>query len=82
MPQRILNEDWTDYDNKKIRDGRDGRFISCEESWEVEYLVGKIRKHLPGKSDVQIKDAIAHCCHAVQGNKPRKEFVTCVMGRL
>lgn len=23
MPQRILNEDWEDYDNRKIRDSRD-----------------------------------------------------------
>jgi hypothetical protein len=82
MPNRILNEDWTDYDNKKIRDSRDARFFSCEERWEVEYLLSKIRKHLPGKTEDQIKEAIAHCCRTIHGNKPRKEFVACVMGRL
>ena len=31
MPQRILNEDWKDYDNRKIRDIRDRSKFSCEE---------------------------------------------------
>ncbi len=33
MPQRILSEDWEDYDNRKIRDSRDSRYFSCEEPW-------------------------------------------------
>jgi hypothetical protein len=43
MPQRILNEDWSDYDNRKLK-GVDARYFSCEEEWERNYLVRKIRK--------------------------------------
>jgi len=82
MPHRVLAEDWTDYDNKKIRDKRDANFFSCEEDWEVEYLVRKIRKYKPNKTDLEIRQAIAHCCRAIPGNKPRKSFVECVMDRL
>ena len=82
MPQRVLNEDWSEYDNRKISDGRDRAFFSCEESWEVEFLVRQIRKHKPMKSDAEVKSAIAYCCRFIPGNKPRKAFVECVMDRL
>lgn len=60
MPQRILNEDWEDYNNRKIRDARDRRYFSCEEPWEVGYLIKKIKKH-KGSTDQEIKNAIASC---------------------
>lgn len=82
MPKRVLNEDWEDYDNKKIRDKRDGRFFSCEEEWEVDYLVKKIRKHLATKTEAEIREAIAKCCQTVKAPRPREEFVKCVFNRL
>jgi hypothetical protein len=82
MPQRVLNEDWSDYDNRKIRGKKDSAFFSCEESWEVEYLVAKIQKYKPLKTQSEIKAAIAYCCNSIPGNKPRNAFVECVMGRL
>lgn len=82
MPRRVLNENWDDYDNKKIRDKRDARFFSCEEPWEVDYLVKKIMKHLPGKSEQEIIEAIARCCKIVPAPRPREEFVKCVFNRL
>jgi hypothetical protein len=81
MPQRVLNEDWEDYDNRKIRDGRDGRFFSCDEPWEVNYLVAKIRKH-KSNSEQEIRNAIAACCKTVAAPRPRKAFVECVMSKL
>ena len=69
MAHPILSEDWSDYDNRKIKDKRDGRFVSCEESWEVEYLLGKIRKYARKKTDVEIKAAIASCCKTVPGSQ-------------
>ena len=82
MPLRVLSEDWTDYDNKKITDRRDARYFSCEESWEVEYLTRKIKKFKKDKTDLEIRQAIAYCCRIIPGNKPREQFVKCVMGRL
>jgi hypothetical protein len=81
MPQRILNEDWEDYDNRKIRDSRDSRYFSCEEPWEVDYLVKKIKKH-KGNSEQEIKNAIASCCKTIAAPRPRKTFVECVMSKL
>lgn len=82
MPQKILNEDWTDYDDRKIRDKRDSNFFACSESWEVNYLINKIRKHYPMYTESQIKNAIAACCNAIAAPRPRKQFVECVMLRL
>jgi len=82
MAHPILSEDWSDYDQKKIRDKRDGGFVSCEESWEVEYILRKVRKYAPRKTDEQIKAAISHCCLTIKGNKPRGPFMECVMARL
>lgn len=81
MPQRILNEDWSEYDNKKKK-WQDRFFFSCEESWEVDYLVAKIRKVYPLKSEASIRAAISSCCSSMTGNKPRDKFVQCVMSKL
>jgi hypothetical protein len=81
MPQRVLNEDWSDYDNKKKK-YVDRFFFSCEEDWEVDYLVAKIRKVYPLKSEVSIRAAVLSCCKEIPGNKPRDKFVQCVMSKL
>jgi hypothetical protein len=81
MPRHILEEDWSEYDNRKITDKKDAGFFSCEESWEVDYLTKKIRKNI-NRADWEIRQAIADCCKSVTGNKPRKEFVECVMTKL
>ena len=79
---KILNEDWTDYDNRKIRDKRDGNFFACTESWEVDYLKSKIKKLFPHLKDEQIIAAIMACCVIVGAPHPRKTFVECVVKRL
>jgi len=79
MPARILNDDWSDYDNKKKEDRK---YFSCEEAWEVDYLVKKIKKFNPNKSEVTIRQAIHTCCRLVPAPRPRAAFVACVMGKL
>jgi hypothetical protein len=79
--QTILNEDWSDYDNKKKK-GTDAKFFSCNEDWEVDYLKQKIKKAFPGLSESFILDAIASCCDRVPAPRPRKAFVECVMIKL
>ena len=82
MPQRVLNEDWEDYDNRKIRDKRDSAFFSCDEPWEVNYLIEKLRKRFPFKTDSAIREAIASCCKSVTGIKPRGKFDEHIANRL
>lgn len=81
MPQRVLSEDWSDYDDRKKK-RTDAQFFSCEESWEREYLVRKIRKVYPQYSEAAITAAISACCLEVRAPRPRKNFVECVMRRL
>jgi hypothetical protein len=81
MPNRIF-EDWEDYDNRKIRDGRDRSKFSCDEEWEVGYLIRKIRMDYPSRSEEDIRTAIRACCREVGAPRPRKEFVKCVLERL
>jgi hypothetical protein len=77
MPHRILNEDWSDYDNRKKIEDR--LFFSCEEAWEVDYLLDKIRKYVPHKTDAEIRQAILSCCTEIPAPRPRNTFVTCLM---
>ncbi|KYP14145.1 hypothetical protein [Flavihumibacter sp. CACIAM 22H1] len=81
MPEKILKEDWSDYDNKKKK-WVDRFFFSCEEVWEIDYLVSKIRKVYPSISETAIRTAIASCCKEVPANRPREKFVRCVMSKL
>ena len=82
MPQRILNEDWTEYDIRKAKESKDRAFFSCEEQWEVDFLIRLIKKHLPHHRDDTIRSAIASCCGSLQMPRPRKIFVDCVVKKL
>lgn len=77
----VLNEDWSDYDNRKKK-REDRLFFSCEESWEVDYLVKKMKKHFANASEQAIRNAIASCCQTVKAPRPRKVFVECVSAKL
>lgn len=82
MADRVLAEDWSDYDNRKIRDKRDQNNFACEEQWERDYLIKKIRELYPKYSEERIKQAIDQCCKTITAPRPRKTFVECVMQRL
>ncbi len=83
MPlHEILQDDWSEYDNKKIRGGSDRNNFACTESWEVDYLVKKINKHHSNHSETRIRDAIIHCCQIIGSPHPRDKFITCVLKRL
>ena len=81
MSKAVLNEDWSDYDNRKKK-GIDSLFFSCEEEWEVDYLVKKVMKHHSGYTEAKVRAAIRSCCATVRAPRPRKEFVECVILRL
>lgn len=77
----ILEDDWSDYDNLK-KTKVDAYFFSCNESWEVDYLVNKILKFHDELSEDEIRTAISDCCNKDMGNNPREKFVGCFMDRL
>lgn len=81
MAHPVLNEDWSDYDNRK-RTREDRLFFSCEESWEREYLLKKLKRHYPRKSEAEISSAIDACCKTVSAPRPREKFVACVTAKL
>jgi len=77
----ILHEDWQDYDDRKSRDNQDKSKFSCDQPWEVNFLVNKIRLAYPEYSETGIRNAISECCHIVLAGR-REELVGCVMRRL
>lgn len=82
MSHAVLNEDWSAYDNRKIRDNRDSSKFSCVEQWELNYLITKLRKYFPFKTDSVIRGAISACCTQVKAPRPREIFVECIVQRL
>ena len=79
---RILNDNWDDYNNRKIRDNHDPASFVCNEKWEVDFLIGRIRRVYSHFSEELINNAIKACCRNTEGPRPRKDFVNCVMMRL
>jgi hypothetical protein len=79
--EKVMGEDWNQVDDKKKK-REDRGFVSCEEAYEMEYMLTAFKKHYPQKSESVIKAAIASCCKEVPGNKPRRRFVECVDSKL
>lgn len=78
----LQEENWADYDNKKIRDGRDSRFFACTEQWEVDHLKKLLKKYFPSISESKINEAIQTCCKSIEAPRPRKEFIECILKHL
>ena len=79
MPHAILLENWTSYDNRKIKEEKDVSKFACSERWEVEYLAEKLKNHYPLKSPQVIMHAIQNCCSRIKAPHPREKFVECVV---
>lgn len=82
MSLKVLNEDWSDYDNRKIRDRRDTRFFAFTENWELDYLIRKYKKAHPYLTEAAIKTAISECSVKTAAPLPREQFIQCVSERL
>jgi hypothetical protein len=82
MSLKVLNDDWSDYDNRKIRDRRDARYFAFTENWELDYLVRKYKKAHPYLTEATIKTAISECCVKTPVQRPREQFIQCVSERL
>jgi len=82
MSLKVLTDDWSDYDQRKIRDRRDARYFAFTENWELDYLIRKYKKAHPYLTEAAIKTAISECCTKADIIRPREEFIQCVSERL
>lgn len=78
--QAILNEDWSQIDNRKPLEYRG--HVSCDEVDEVEHLISVFKKHYPTKSEKEIIFAIAAGWRSAGGLKPRTQFIQSVTTKL
>jgi hypothetical protein len=79
--QKVL-EDWNDYERRKSRAEPDTSYFACSESWEVSYLVDKIKKIYPLRSGEEIHKAILQCCKEEPVPHSRRIFVKAVLNTL
>lgn len=82
MLHRVLQEDWSDYDARKTKEGYDKSKVYCEERWEIIYIGQLLKKHYPLKSQYSIFAAIRACCADAKTPLHRSEFITGVIKRL
>jgi hypothetical protein len=78
--QKILSEDWSWVDDRKKPEDRG--FVSCDEIYEVEYLIDLFKKYYPVKSEKEIIYAIAAGLRSTDGGKPRQQFIEIVSSKL
>ena len=76
----IIKGDWSEYNLRKSRH-IDRLLFNCDEDWEIDYLVGKIREYrnLP---EEHIRQAITMACCEELAPRPRGSFIRCVLKML
>ncbi len=80
--QKILNENWSDYDDRKMKSGSDSQNFAVTEEWEISYLVNKLVRYYPFIQQATIRTAIQLCASSTPPPHPRNEFIECVANRL
>jgi len=81
MQHWIQTSDWSDYDNKKKSKANRFEFI-CEEPWEVDFLVNKIRNFYPSLTKEDVRSVILECGETIKAPRSRSVFVLAVMDKL
>ena len=76
----IVNGDWSEYNTRKTRH-IDRLLFNCDEDWEIEYLVKKIREHGAWPEE-HIREAISMACYEELAPRPRGSFIRCVLKML
>ena len=78
----VINDDWKDYDKRKLRERSGNQVFRCDHEWEVNYLHSKIRKLYPAIAPNAIHEAIKTCCVSMPLPLLREMFVQYVMQQL
>ena len=76
----IIKGDWSEYNSKKPRQ-IDRLLFTCEEDWEIDFLVKKIREH-GDWAEEHIRQAINLACYEELKPRPRGSFIRCVIKML
>lgn len=72
---------WENVDNKHKK-AIDSEFVSCEEEYEITYLVKFITEEYDWITEADIRKAIALCCLKIDAPRPRDEFLRCLKHNL
>lgn len=70
--KNILLDDWSEYDNLKLRNNKEVYYVDFNNDWEVEYIIEKIKKFHPNTGNGQILDAITACYLKLSNSIQRK----------
>jgi hypothetical protein len=81
MPEKVLNGDWSEYDSRKQKEGRDSAHVSCMDEWEVELIAAATVNAYPQYALTAVRSAIRQIC-AGTAIRHRDDFVSAVMRRL
>ena len=69
-----IMEDWSDYDSKKILTNSDVNAFSCDQPWEIDVLIRKVRIVFPHVNSPIIDLVINNCCFEFVENYSRKKL--------
>ncbi len=72
---------WNEVDNK-LKKGHDALFVTCEESFETEYLIEAVTEEFPHFSKADVKAAVKSCCNSVPAPRSRDTYVKCLKSQL
>jgi hypothetical protein len=80
LSETILKGDWSEYNLKKTRH-IDRLLFNCDEDWEIDYLIDKIRQY-GSWPELKIRQAINLACYEELQPRPRGSFIRCVVKML
>lgn len=79
--KKIINDDWSNYDNKKIKLGLDPQIYTAED-WEAQYLVDVLFKYYPKQSNYKLYKIVLQCGMIKNYRCSREEFIQIVISRI
>ena len=71
---------WKKIDDKEIIHP-DKPFVSCDEEYEISYIVNNLVKKLKINS-IFAKKAVKDCCKEVKSPHPREKFIDCLKKKI
>jgi hypothetical protein len=72
---------WSNVDDKHKK-GIDKLYVSCEEKYEIDYIVKIVREEYSWLSETTIRQAIASCCASIKAPRKREDFMACLKNKL
>ena len=80
--QKILKDDWTQYEAKKVRLQQEVQEFLSEEDWEVEYLINLLYKYFPKHSKYALMKVVIQCGMIKYGKCQREDFIKLILSKL